>query len=80
MPNVSERWIVGLPEIGGICVFDLDEMEYPVGMLGLWNAFTMDERCRVIERLGEKFYSKLEAAPQLNWMTTQIVESIVAST
>jgi hypothetical protein len=50
MPDLSERWIAGLPEHGGIWILDLNEREYPVGMLGLWNAFTMEERCRVSER------------------------------
>jgi len=62
LSDIKERWVAGFDD-GGIWVLDLDEREYPVGMMGLRNAFTMEERCRVIEKLGGTYFQAIKSAP-----------------
>ncbi|KAK4121289.1 hypothetical protein N657DRAFT_665577 [Parathielavia appendiculata] len=65
---VGERFLgTGWPVGGGVWVLSTDELiaaEKHAGML--FNAYTMEERCRVIEQLGGTFYANPKDCPDLN--------------
>jgi hypothetical protein len=57
-PEEDTELLLGWSESGGVWVPKVNEsaaMAKGVGRIG--NAFTMEERCSVIEKLGGKFYS-----------------------
>jgi len=57
----------GWPADGGVWALKMPEMDsYMKGMSSIRNAFSMDERCRQIEKLGGVFYSDPAKCPDLN--------------
>ncbi|KAF7594439.1 hypothetical protein BBP40_009261 [Aspergillus hancockii] len=59
---------VGFPEERGILVLTVSKEtgRYPKGTLALRNALTMEERCRVLERLGAVFCEDIASCPVLS--------------
>ena len=65
-PKVPQSYIlVGWPAGGGIWVFDATE-PYGKGAGIIHNAYSMEERCKVIERLGGTFYENPKDCPDLD--------------
>jgi hypothetical protein len=57
----------GWPADGGVWALKMPKMDsYFKGMSRIRNAFSMDERCRQIEKLGGVFYSNPAKCPDLN--------------
>lgn len=57
----------GWPTNGGVWALKMPEMDsYMKGMSRIRNAFSMDERCRQIEKLGGVFYTDPAKCPDLN--------------
>lgn len=51
----------------GVWVLAVDEDEAGgKGVGAVWNAFTMDERCKIVEKLGGEFYQNPADCPHLN--------------
>jgi hypothetical protein len=61
-PELHDRWVAGV-EKGGAWILDLVDGKYPDHIMGLMNAFTMEERCRSIELLGGTFFPDSKSAP-----------------
>lgn len=67
------RWLpkksflrTGWPATGGVWVLCLTEKEAVKKNAGMiFNAYSMEERCRVIEQLGGTFYANPEDCPEL---------------
>ncbi|KAI9757583.1 MAG: hypothetical protein M4579_003395 [Chaenotheca gracillima] len=65
-PIVRVHLALGFPSKGGVWVLDTSGSpeRFPPGMGGLSNAFTMEERCTVLKKLGGKFCSNMKACPE----------------
>ncbi|XDG03907.1 hypothetical protein ABKA04_003522 [Annulohypoxylon sp. FPYF3050] len=70
MQNSGSRTLViaAWPKNGeGVWVLAVDEDEaWGKGVGAVWNAFTMDERCEIVEKLGGEFYQDPADCPHLN--------------
>jgi hypothetical protein len=58
----------GWPTGGGVWVLSLSKRtaaEKHAGML--FNAYNMEERCKIIEQLGGTFYADPKDCPELDW-------------
>ncbi|KAI2621000.1 hypothetical protein GGS26DRAFT_301472 [Hypomontagnella submonticulosa] len=60
--------VVAWPESGtGVWVVTMNRREAPEkGLACIWNAFSMDERCEIVEKLGGTFYRDPAECPHLS--------------
>ncbi|KAL8755719.1 MAG: hypothetical protein Q9184_004717 [Pyrenodesmia sp. 2 TL-2023] len=60
----QQLWF-GWPESGGVWVLERDELEVDRKGVGrIYNACTMEERCRVLQTLGATFFGKAADSPR----------------
>ena len=72
-PDVMEQWVAGIDEDnGGIWLLETDngDVDLELRFGGLGNAFSMKERCRVIEKAGGVSYKheEVDSTKVMEWM------------